>query len=290
MRFPKTATVLVLAGAVGIGSVAYGLGSQAGDGAAVAGSGGGSGGSDRGSGWDRGPGPGLDQLAEDLGVSTSELEDALRDFHEQEMTGRRDSFEKALADALGKSTEEVEQAFEQLKDAELDRKARRLARALNLDVDKVRAALDKVIGAERSDGPFGPGDFFEELAAELGVTEEQLAKAFRKAGPRGPGGWHGPGDRGPRLRGLADALDVTPAELRKAFREIRGNAPSFEDHRANLVRFLADRFNLSEEKVEEALPEFGGPGRGRGMGGPGFGGPGGPPGPGGPGGPPGFGP
>jgi hypothetical protein len=73
-------------------------------------------------------------------------------------------------------------------------------------------------------------------------------------------------------------------ELRDALREARsGLADSFEDHHAALVTFLAERFNLSEEKVEEALPAppAGPPGRferhrfGPGDGPPGFG-PGGP--------------
>ena len=103
-----------------------------------------------------------------------------------------------------------------------------------------------------------------------------------------------------QLGQLAEALGVTRAELRTAFRELRNDRPERGDLHADLVKFLADRFGLSEAKVEAALPEFGGGPGGRrgGPGGPpggpgGFGGPGGPPGGpggfGGPGGPGGFG-
>ena len=122
---------------------------------------------------------------------------------------------------------------------------------------------------------------------------ENLRSDWR-GGPRGD-------HHGMSLRRLAAALDVTRAELRKALREVRSCADErMEDGRADLVKFLAERFNLSEEKVEAALPDFAGMGPGgphgpgdRGPGGPGgFGGPGGPGGPGGfggPGGPGGFG-
>jgi hypothetical protein len=78
---------------------------------------------------------------------------------------------------------------------------------------------------------------------------------------------------------------VTRAELRKALREVRAGAESaWEQREAELTAFLADRFGLSPDKVEEALAELPHPDRGRdpgnagGHGGPR--GPGGPPGPG----------
>jgi hypothetical protein len=71
---------------------------------------------------------------------------------------------------------------------------------------------------------------------------------------------------------------VTRAELHKALREIRLGADlRSQDRRDELVKFLAERFELSEAKVEQALPEFAGRGPGvpgahhgpRGPGGPG---------------------
>jgi hypothetical protein len=71
------------------------------------------------------------------------------------------------------------------------------------------------------------------------------------------------------LRRLAEALDVSRAELRDAFREVRSNLDDdFGERQAALVTFLAERFNLPEEKVEEALPDFPGPPPGFGPGGP----------------------
>jgi hypothetical protein len=193
MRSPKKTAAVALAGAVALSSAAYGIGTQVGDGTAAARDGTAQNGGPPG-GWERAPGPGLDDLADELGVDATELRDALRDFHEQEGGERRDAFAAALAEALGKPEDEVE------------------------------AALDEV----------RPGD-----------------------GARRPCGGHVP------LRQLATALDVTRPELRKALREVRAGADSaWEDRRADLVAFLAERFGLSEEQVDEALPELAGPGPG----------------------------
>lgn len=206
MRTPMKTAALVLVGAVALSSVAYGVGTQIGGGSADAANESGS--QDRGR-W-RG-GPGLGDLAKELGVSASELRKAFRDFHEQNGDERRQDFAAALAQALGKSTEEVE------------------------------AALEKV------------------------------------EGQRGFAPWRG-------LNRLADALGVSRAQLLDALREVRGGADrNWKEDRDELVQFLADRFNLSEDKVRDALAKApkGGPC------GPGRGGPGGPMGMGGPGGPPG---
>jgi hypothetical protein len=176
----KAATAAVLAGAVALASAAYGIGTQTGDGTAEAAR-------DRGA----GPGPGLfmrfDGLADELGVDPDELEQALRDFHEQQEGELRDSFASALAEALGKP------------------------------VDEVRAALEEV----------GPGE-----SRRPGCAPHVS------------------------LRRLAAELDVTRGELREALRETRAGVDApFEDLHEDLVTFLADRFGLSEERVEEALPD-----------------------------------
>ena len=176
----KAATAAVLAGAVALASAAYGIGTQTGDGTAEAARDG-----------DAQDGPGLmlrfDGLADDLDVDADELEQALRDFHEQERGKVRGAFASALAEALGKP------------------------------VDEVRAALDEV----------GPGE-----GRRPGCAPHVS------------------------LRRLAAELDVTRAELRKALRESRaGVDSSIEQHHEDLVKFLADRLGVSEEKVEQALPE-----------------------------------
>ena len=123
------------------------------------------------------------------------------------------------------------------------------------------------------------------LAAELGVEVEKVENALNALRPD-PGARHHRRHGAAPLRQLASALDVSRAELRKALREVRAGAESgWEQRQAELEAFLADRFGLSADKVEDALADLPRPERG-----PGPGGHGGPRGPGGPGGPdgPGF--
>jgi hypothetical protein len=278
---------VVLVGAVGLASAAYGIGSQVGDGSAAArdGRNSSSGVASRTAGladraFERGAPPGFD-LADSLGVDADELEKALREFHEQEAGDRRGDFAEALAGALGIPADRVTEALDGLQDKHKQRFARRLAAELGVETDKVTAALDK-LADQRPNGPGGPGDFAEALADELGVDVEKVEDAlFAQRPDRGMrGGHHG---RMP-LRQLADAVRVTRAELRKALRELRaGEESRFEERQDALVKFLADRFNLAEDKVEDALgdlPRPGGPRGPRGPGGPGHhGGPNGPFGP-----------
>jgi hypothetical protein len=126
-----------------------------------------------------------------------------------------------LADELGVDPDELEEAMmdfhEQEKGEIRDSFASALAEALGKPVDEVRAALDEV----------RPGEGMRPGCAPH-VS----------------------------LRGLAAELDVTRGELRKALREARAGVDApFEDHHDDLVTFLADRFGLSKEEVEEALPE-----------------------------------
>jgi hypothetical protein len=180
MKNSKAAMAAVLAGGVALASAAYGIGTQAGDGTAEAA---------RDAQGRAGPllFMRFDGLAEELGVDADELEDALRDFHEQKEGDVRDAFATALAEALGRPA------------------------------DEVKAALEEV----------GPGEGMRPGCAPH-VS----------------------------LRRLADELGVTRGELREALRETRaGVDSSFEQRHQDLVEFLADRFGLSQEKVEEALPE-----------------------------------
>ena len=156
---------------------------------------------------------------------------------------------------------------------------RGLAEELGVDAAELRAALEDF--RQQNEGDHRDA-FAAALADALGKSTEDVQQALESMRPGG-------GDGGMRhpfvsLKRLAAALDVTRAELRDALREARSSlADSFEERHAALVTFLAERFNLSEEKVEEALPDVpaGPPGMlerhrpGPGGGPPGFG-PGGP--------------
>jgi transcriptional regulator with XRE-family HTH domain len=284
MRFPKTATALVLLGAVGLASAAYGIGSATGGGSATAEP-------------ERtptvrhefrlGPPPGFDDLADRLGVDADELAEAMRDFGEREMSAHRDDFANALAKALGVSADKVAEALDGIVEGHRVRIDERLANELGVDADRVREALDNVM----DDRPRSPEAFAEALADELGVDAAKVEDALAAARPPRPPAHH----RAAPLRDLAAALDVTRAELRKALREVRAAAKSgWEQHEEKLAAFLADRFTLDAGEVEEALADLPRPTFRMGPGGPGGPAPRGP-GPGGPDGkgfgpPPGFGP
>jgi ClpA/ClpB-like protein len=127
-----------------------------------------------------------------------------------------------LADELGVDADELRDALmdfhEQREGENRDAFAAALADALGKPVDEVEAALERV----------RPGE------------------PFRRGCRPGLG-----------LGRLAAALDVTRAELRQALEELRAGAESrFEERRDALVKFLAERFGLSEDEVERALPDF----------------------------------
>ena len=270
MRSPnKKTTAIVLAGAVGLSSVAYGIGTQAGDGSSAAA------GEQNAGGQPTVAPPGLADLAQELGVEADALRDALRDFHEQEHPDMRSAFATALAKALGKPAEEVRAALDSLDSERKARFAGRLADALGVEAGDLTAALEEL----KDERPV-PGDFPAALADKLGLQAEDVEAALMEVRPfKGPG--HRGHDPSVALRRLAAELDVTRAELRTALREVRASAHGDRrELREDLVQFLAERFNLTKSEVDEALPEFAGRGPG---------GPHGPHGPGGPGGPPGFG-
>jgi transcriptional regulator with XRE-family HTH domain len=128
-----------------------------------------------------------------------------------------------LAERLGVDENELSDALRDFHEREhterRDAFAEALAQALDKPVDEVRAALDEVRPQE-GDRP-RPG-----CAPHVS------------------------------LRGLAAELDVTRAELREALREVRSDVDSaLDDLHDDLVAFLADRFGLSEQEVEDALPE-----------------------------------
>ena len=246
MKIPKTATALVLVGAVGLASAAYGIGSAAGGGSATAEP-------DKTPTTKRefrlGPPPGFGDLADKLGVDQDELAEAMRDFGEQEMSEHRDDFANALAKALGISADKVAEAFDGIVEVHKVRIDQRLADELGVDTAAVKDALDKL----RDERPGSPAEFAEGLADELGVDAAKVEDALEALRPPRPPEHH----RGAPLRKLAAALDVTRAELRKALGEVRAEAQSgWEQHEEKLAAFLADRFGLDAGEVEEALADI----------------------------------
>jgi biotin operon repressor len=238
--------VIVVGGALAIASVGYGLGTQADDGTAIADSS-----QERSAAprlaFERCAPPGVDQLADTLGVDADQLARALREFHDQNDTVGRDEFARRLADTLGVSRDKLEKQFERLRQRREEGFAAQLAKALGADVDKVTAALDKLKG----DGPMRPGDFAQRLADELGLDVSDVRAALIEIRPALPHPRHG---HDMPLKQLATALGVSRAELRAAFRELRGSAENeWQRHQKALARFLADRFNLDVSKVEDAL-------------------------------------
>ena len=132
---------------------------------------------------------------------------------------------------------------------------RGLADELGVNAAELRSALEDF--REQNEGDHRDA-FAAALAEALGKDVSEVEDAL---GSMRPGGGDG-GRRHPfvSLRRLAEALDVSRAKLRDAFREVRANLDDdFEERQAALVTFLADRFSLSEETVEEALPDFPGP-------------------------------
>jgi hypothetical protein len=128
-----------------------------------------------------------------------------------------------------------------------------LADALGVDADELRDALADFGSrhmSERRD------DFAAALAGALGKSTADVEKALDSL-PNGPhDGCAGPGPFGAGLSELARALDVTPAELRRALRQVGEDARTeHADKRDDLAKFLADRFNLSVDKVEKALDD-----------------------------------
>jgi hypothetical protein len=178
MRNKKAATAAVLAGAVALASAAYGIGTQSGDGTAEAAR----------------DAQGrvepklfmrFDGLADELGVDADELEEAMRDFHEQEMGQVRDSFASALAEALDKPVDEVRAALDEIGPGESKRPGcaphvslRRLAAELDVTRGELREALREARAGV--DAPFDDhrDDLAAFLADRLGISKEKVEEAL----------------------------------------------------------------------------------------------------------------
>jgi hypothetical protein len=181
----KAATAAVLAGAVALASAAYGIGTQTGDGTAEAARDG-----------QAQDGPRLmlrfDGLADELGVDADALEDAMRDFHQQEDGDVRDAFATALAEALGKPVDEVRAALDEVGPGEGRRPGcaphvslRRLAAELDVTRGELREALGEARSGVDSSFEQRHEDLVTFLADRLGVSRDKVEEALPE--PPAPG-------------------------------------------------------------------------------------------------------
>jgi biotin operon repressor len=227
MRSPRKPTIIVVGGALAIASVAYGLGTQADDGTAVADSA-----AEASKSRDGGrPGffmravpPGFDNLADELGVDADELQDALRDFHDQEHADRREELSAKLAKALGISQDKVEQALEAL-DKRMESRRDRVMKAAPPPPD---GAPHRGVRHWR---PFLP---LRQLANELDVTRAELRKALRELRPDRPGKDF-EAQQEELVQFLADRFDLDVDKVTDALGELRPpvgsrHRPGLPDH------------------------------------------------------------
>jgi hypothetical protein len=205
MNSRKAATAAVLAGGVALASAAYGIGTQTGDGNAEAARDGTAQAARDGN---RPDGPAFfmrfDGLADELGVDADELEDALRDFHEQERGEVRDAFASALAEALGKPVDEVRAALDEIGPGEGMRPGcaphvslRRLANELGVTRAELREALRETRADVDPSFEQRHEDLVTFLADRLGVSREKVEEALPEPPDLGDRPRFGPGDPPP---------------------------------------------------------------------------------------------
>jgi hypothetical protein len=279
-RTKKLATLLTVG--VVLSSGAYALGSQTGNGGALASgsNASASGSSSSGSGSagvtnvsdNRGPGRagfrrggfGLDNLASKLGVSETALENALKAIRDAKTPEqRRAELTQAFATALGKTPDQVTAALNSVLPNRPDRDKVRgqfaadLAKALGVDVAKVRAGLDKARQDFR--GQQGRRDrrgnidtVVNDIASATGVDAAKVRSALQSLRPNRPDrrDRRDRRDRGDDIRQkLATALGVTTAQLDAAFDKVRTQAAD------QFATELAQRLNIDVQKVKDALPD-----------------------------------
>lgn len=285
-RTKKLASLLAVA--VVLTSGAYALGSQAGGGGALASSSGGSGssgntatgatsiattGSGNGTGtagqrFRGGPGgPGFDNLAQKLGVTTTELQNALNAIRDEKTPEqRRTELVQAFATALGKPADQVSKAVDSVlpdhgPGGPGDHRgdfAAALATALGVDQAKVQAGLDKArqdLGKTRPDhnGRRFDRSAFEativnDIASATGVDAAKVRSALQDLRPK-RADHRGPGGLGDIRQKLATALGVTTAQLDAAFQKVATQA------RDQFATELAQKLSIDVQKVKDALPD-----------------------------------
>lgn len=254
-------TAVVLGGAIALSFGAYALGTQTGGGNASATGGSAAAASTQntaarpvfrhrvgGPGADR-PGrpfgPALEELADDLGVSTAALREALEDVRNDlpRPQLRREDHLNELATALGVSEDKLREAFEKVRPERgehHDELAAALADKLGIAKSKVEAALER---------RGRPGN----LAQALGVSEAKLREAFRSLRED----FRGERRRDEHAKELADALGISQAKVEAAFEKLRAaKEKEFEALRDEFAAALAKRLNVSQDKVEQALDDL----------------------------------
>jgi hypothetical protein len=281
-RTKKLATLLAVA--VVLTSGAYALGSQAGGGGALASSSGSanaSGNSAVGASTvatSGGPGHGVrggrfrfgfDNLAQQLGVSTTALQNALKAIRDEKTPDQRKTEAiQAFAAALGKPVDQVTSAVNSVLPDRGPGKAgdhsgdfaAALAKALNVDQAKVQAGLDKARQDLGKDRPgrnggrrFDRGAFentvVNDIASATGVDAAKVRSALQGLRPKA--GDHR--DRGAARddirQKLATALGMTTAQLDAAFQKVATQA------RDQFATDLAQKLNIDPQKVKDALPD-----------------------------------
>jgi hypothetical protein len=281
-RTKKLASLLAVA--VVLTSGAYALGSQTGDGGALASSSGSANASGNGAGAANvstgGPGGrgirggggfrfGFDDLAQKLGVSTTDLQNALKAIgDEKTFDQRKTEAIQAFAAALGKPADEVTSALSSVLPKRGPGKpgdphgdfAGAIAKALGVDQAKVQAGLDKARQDLRNARPdrdnrrrFDRGAFEDtvvnDIASATGVDAAKVRSALQSLRPKA-------GDRDGRRAAIGDirqklatALGVTTAQLDDAFQKVATQA------RDQFATELAQKLNIDVQKVKDALPD-----------------------------------
>jgi hypothetical protein len=141
----------------------------------------------------RGAGRGLQDLATQLGVSQDKLKAALDAVKSKRSGSARQSLVDALAAELGVSADSVQNALKSARDQaapgrpwrkpDADALAASLAKSLNLDEAKVKAALDKVRSDAQQRFEQERKQFADDLAQELGLPVDKVEKALSPAKP-----------------------------------------------------------------------------------------------------------
>jgi hypothetical protein len=186
----------------------------------------------------------VDRLASRLGVSAAALKEALQDVRAATpRSDQRGELVRVLASGLGRSEAQVRAAL-------IDGRARELG----LDAATVRAAIDKVQDARRSNGRLpsvhGLG---QALADELGVDVARLRDALRAVdGPKRA--------RRGDARDIAAALTVDVADVRRILRDFRASEAARRQARQDaFATALAQELGMPVTQVTEALSAM--PGR-----------------------------
>jgi transcriptional regulator with XRE-family HTH domain len=202
-------------------------------------------------------GPPIGALAGKLGVTPRELRAALRDIRPPRPPhgGPKD-----LADALGVSEKQLMAAFDKLRDDHGDRDhgddLAALADALGVSQSDLRDAFEKT----RPKPGKEPQDPVKAIADALGKSEADVRAAFDRVHEAREAKF---------AADLADALGKDPADVKAALDKERLQHEDREkETRDAFAKALADRLDIPESKVRDALESLPHPGPPQGLHGP----------------------